>query len=139
VSSGPGNTPDENLVVAQDTVDGSGIATLINDAVTTAGYSSYVVASASPDYSWLSDSGLYDINLFNGLKIAITDRDTGPYLVAVDLSDNGPWLPYPYEGFPTSTGNITWLAFNTNRVANPYQIRYSFYDTPVRGWYFGNP
>ena len=139
ISSGPGNSPDTNLVVAQDTGGGSGIATLINDAITTAGYSSYVVASASPDYAWNYDSMTYDTSLFNGLKIAIIDRGTAPYLVAVDLSDNGPWTPYPYEGFPTITGSITWLAFNTNRVANPYQIKDPFYDTPVRGWYFGNP
>jgi hypothetical protein len=139
VSSGSGNTPDGNLMVAQDTPGGVGIASLINNAIMTAGYDPYIVASASPDYSWLSNSGLYDISLFNGLKIAIIDRDTGPYLVAVDLSDNGPWIPYPYEGFPTSTGNITWLSFNTNRVANPYQTNYTDSIEPVRGWFFGNP
>lgn len=139
ISSGPGNSPDTNLVVVQDTMGGSGIATIINDAITTAGYSSYVVAYASPDYSWKYDSGSYSTSDFNGLKIAIIDRGTAPYLVAVDLSDNGPWAPYPYQAFPTSPGDVNWLAFNTNRVANPYQVRAASYDTPVRGWYFGNP
>ena len=138
ISSGPGNSPDTNLVVVQDTGGGSGIATIINDAITTAGYSSYVVAYASPDYSWNYDSGSYSTSDFNGLKIAIIDRGTAPYLVAVDLSDNGPWAPYPYQAFPASPGDVNWLAFNTNRVANPYQVKDTSYDTPVRGWYFGS-
>jgi hypothetical protein len=139
VSSGPGNSPDGNLVVAQDTLGGVGIASLINDAITTAGLTGYIGATASPDYSWESNSGLYDINAFNGLKIAILDRDTGPFLVAIDLSDNGPWAPYPYEAFPSTPGVINWLGFNTNRVANPYQTNYIDLTEPVRGWFFGNP
>ena len=138
ITGGQGNCPDGTLMVAQDTVAGVGIATLINDAITNAGYSSYVGASASPDYAWLSDSGAYDINAFNGLSISILDRGSPPYLVAVDLSDNGPWLTFPYNGFPTSPGITNWLSFNSNRVANPYQLFDISYNMPVRGWYFGN-
>jgi hypothetical protein len=143
ISSGgsPGNSQDGNLVLMQDTLFGTGlgVATLINDALTTAGYDSNVVASASPDYSWESDSGSYSISDFNGLKIAIIDRGPGPFLVAVDLSDNGPWNPYPYLAFPSTPGVINWTAFNTNRVANPYQTRDINSPEPVRGWFFGNP
>lgn len=138
ISSGIGNTFDGLLVVAQDTVGGPGIATLINDALTTAGYSSYVVASASPDYAWNYDLGTYNTSDFNGLKIAIIDRGSGPYLAAVDLSDNGPWT-FSAPAFPDVSGAMNWLAFSTNRIANPYQMRDNFLDTPVRGWYFGNP
>jgi hypothetical protein len=139
ISGGQGNCPDGTLMVAQDTVLGVGIATLINDAISNAGYSSYVGASASPDYAWMYNSGSYDPYAFNGLSISILDRGPGPYLVAVDLSDNGPWLTFPYTGFPQSPGITNWLSFNSNRVANPYQIRDIFYEVPVRGWYFGNP
>lgn len=143
ISSGgsPGNSPDGNLVVMQDTTSGlrSGVATLINLALISAGYDSNIVASASPDYAWAYDLGAYDVNAFNGLKISIIDRGTGPYIVAVDLTDNGPWPPYSYPGTPTSPGISNWISFNTNRIANPYQTVYTSADTPVRGWYFGNP
>lgn len=138
ISSGPGNTPDGLLVVAQDTPGGLGIASLINDAIMTAGYSSYVVASASPDYAWNYDSGTYNTSAFNGLKIAIIDRGlTAPFLVAVDLSDNGPWS-FAAPAFPDIPGVMNWLAFNTNRVANPFQVNKPNYTEPVRGWFFGN-
>ena len=143
ISSGgsPGNTPDGNLVAMQDTLFGlgTGVATLINAALTSAGYDFNIVASASPDYSWESNSGAYDISSFNGLKIAIIDRGNGPFIVAVDLSDNGPWAPYPYQAFPSTPGVINWTAFNTNRVANPYQTNYTNSTEAVRGWFFGNP
>ena len=143
ISSGgsTGNSPDGNLVVMQDTTTGSmdGVATIINNAITSAGYSSNIVASASSDYAWASNLGTYDPNAFNGLKISIIDRGVGPYIVAVDLSDNGPWSPYSYPGTPTSPGISNWISFNTNRIANPYQTVYTSADTPVRGWYFGNP
>jgi hypothetical protein len=140
ITGGQGNCPDGTLMVAQDTVAGVGIATLINDAISNAGYSSYVGASASPSYAWLYNSGAYDVNAFNGLSISILDRGSSPpYLVAVDLSDNGPWLTFPYNGFPTSPGISNWLSFNSNRVANPYQLFDISYNMPVRGWYFGNP
>ena len=142
ISSGgsPGNSPDGNLVVMQDTTSGlgSGVATLINDALISAGYDSNIVASASPDYAWAYDWGTYDVNAFNGLKISIIDRGTGPYIVAVDLTDNGPWTPYAFPGVPVSPGTSNWISFNSDRVANPYQMRYTSEDTPVRGWYFGN-
>lgn len=140
IFGGIGNCPDGTLTVAQDTGLGDGIATIINSAISTAGYSSNVVASASPDYAWLYNSGLYDPEAFNGLKISIINRGSvPPYLVAVDLSDNGPWGMSPFFGFPNSTGTSNWLSFNSNRIANPYQISNITYPAPVRGWYFGNP
>jgi hypothetical protein len=141
ISSGgsPGNSPDGKLVVMQDTGGGPGVATLINDALTSAGYNYNIVASASPDYAWAYDLGTYDPNAFNGLKISIIDRgSSGPFIAAVDLSDNGPWNPYTYPGTPFPPGTTNWISFNTQRVANPYQIRDTQADTPVRGWYFGN-
>jgi hypothetical protein len=142
ISSGgsTGNSPDGNLVVMQDTTTGSmnGVATIINNAITSAGYASNIVASASSDYAWASNLGTYDPNAFNGLKISIIDRGTGPYIVAVDLTDNGPWPPYAFPGVPVSPGTSNWISFNSDRIANPYQMRYTNEDIPVRGWYFGN-
>jgi hypothetical protein len=125
----------------QDTTSGlgDGVATIINAALVSAGYDSNIVASASPDYAWAYNSGTYDVNAFNGLKISIIDRGTGPYIVAVDLTDNGPWPPYAFPGVPVSPGTSNWISFNSDRIANPYQMRYTNEDIPVRGWYFGNP
>jgi hypothetical protein len=141
INAGLGNSPDKNLVFMQDTPDGTGVATAINDALVLAGYDSNIVASASPDYAWAS--GLigalsYDANTFNGLKIAIIDRGNSPYITAVDLSDNGPWPPYEsFPGVPNTPGRSNWISFNTNRIANPYQLNVTSDPQPKRGWEFG--
>jgi len=86
-----------------------------------------------------------DPNTFNGLKISIIDNDwegSGLFLAAVDLSDNGPWAPYTFwPGVPAAgnPGKTNWISFNTNRIANPYQIANPGSTGPVRGWYFGAP
>ena len=141
VAGGLGNSPDGSLVFMQNTPGGTGVATSINNALIAFGYNSNIVASASPDYAWAAGSGLYDTNTFNGLKIAIIDRgSTPPYITAVDLSDNGPWLPYTsYPGVPNPIGsiNFNWISFNTNRIANPYQLSATSDPQPKRGWEFG--
>ena len=86
--------------------------------------------------------GLVDPNTFNGLKISIIDNDwvgSGLFIAAVDLSDNGPWAGR--RGVPTTAtiGKTNWISFNTNRIANPYQIANPGSTGPVRGWYFGAP
>jgi hypothetical protein len=140
INAGQGNSPDGNLVFMQDTPAGTGVATAINDALILAGYDSNIVAYASPDYAWASESGWYDSNTFNGLKIAIIDRGgSPPYITAVDLSDNGPWPPYmTYPGVPSTVGRTNWISFNTNRIANPYQLNITSDNQPKRGWDFGN-
>jgi hypothetical protein len=144
ISGGQGNSPDGQLVFMQDTPAGDGVATSINNALTALGYDSNIIAFASPDYAWAS--GLpgplaYDVNTFNGLKIAIIDRgSTNPYITAVDLSDNGPWPPYiNYPGVPNPIGTINsnWISFNTDRIANPYQLNVTSDPQPKRGWEFG--
>jgi hypothetical protein len=138
INFGQGNSPDGNLVFMQDTPGGTGVATAINNALIAYGYDSNIVASASPDYAWASESGWYDVNTFNGLKIAIIDRGIfPPYIAAVDLSDNGPWPSAPYFGVPNVTGSSNWISFNTNRIANPYQLNFTFEIQPKRGWEFG--
>jgi hypothetical protein len=134
-----GNSPDGNLVFMQNTPGGTGVATSINNALIAFGYDSNIVASASPDYAWASGSGLYDENTFNGLKIAIIDRGSSPpYITAVDLSDNGPWAPnINFPGVPNMIGRTNWISFNTNRIANPYQLNITSDPQPKRGWEFG--
>lgn len=139
VSSGAGNSPDGRLVLMQDTALGTGVASAINNALIAAGYNSNIVAEASPDYAWASDSGFYDTNTFNGLKISIIDRGSDEIvIVAVDLSDNGPWKPWEYPGVPDKIGRTNWISFNTNRIANPYQLKFTSDPQPKRGWDFGN-
>jgi len=144
INGGQGNSPDTQLVFMQDTPGGTGVATAINNALIASGYDSNIVASASPDYAWAS--GLpgplsYDVNTFNGLKIAIIDRGSSPpYITAVDLSDNGPWLAASgYPGVPNPIGSINtnWISFNTDRIANPYQLNATSDPQPKRGWEFG--
>ena len=144
ISAGQGNSPDGRLVFMQDTPAGTGVATAINSAIIGSGYDSNIVASASPDYAWasgLAGALSYDANTFNGLKIAIIDRgSTPPYITAVVLSDNGPWLPYTsYPGVPDPIGsiNFNWISFNTNIIANPYQLSATSDPQPKRGWEFG--
>jgi hypothetical protein len=58
----------------------------------------------------------------------------------VDLSDNGPWPPYiNYPGVPNPIGTINsnWISFNTDRIANPYQLNVTSDPQPKRGWEFG--
>jgi len=139
VSSGLGNSPDGSLVFMQDTALGTGVASAINNALIANGYDSNIVAEASPAYAWASDSGFYDTNTFNGLKISIIDRGSDEIvIVAVDLSDNGPWKPWDYPGVPNSIGRTNWISFNTNRIANPYQLKNTSDPQPKRGWDFGN-
>jgi hypothetical protein len=138
VSSGLGNSLDGNLVLMQDTGLGTGVASAINNALIASGYDNNIAAEASPSYAWAFGSGLYDTNTFNGLKISITDRGSGPFIVAVDLSDNGPWQPWEYPGVPNSIGRTNWISFNTNRIANPYQLKVTSDPQPKRGWDFGN-
>ena len=144
MSGGLGNSPDTRLVFMQDTPAGTGVATAINNALVASGYAPNIVASASPDYAWasgLAGALAYDANTFNGLKIAIIDRGSSPpYIAAVDLSDNGPWPLYAnYPGVPNPIGsvNINWISFNTNRIANPYQLFITSDPQPKRGWEFG--
>lgn len=147
ISSGgqPGNSDNGELVFAEDYGTGpnpSGIATLINDQLTTAGYDAYIQAEASPDYAWLKGAGLYNTNQFQGLKISIINRGpTGPnsaYIARVTVLDNGPWAPdFTYSAFPASPGQSSWLAFNTNYVANPWQVNNTTDPVPRMGWYFG--
>jgi hypothetical protein len=146
INAGLGNSPDGTLVFMQDTGAGSGVASLINAALVSNGnlFENNVVASASPDYAWMYNipSGV-DPNTFNGLKISIIDNDwlgSGLFIAAVDLSDNGPWAPYTFwPGVPVAgnPGKTNWISFNTNRIANPYQIANLGSTGPVRGWYFG--
>lgn len=139
IMSGQGNSPDGNLVFMQDTAAGTGVANAINNALIAAGYDSNIVAYASSAYSWLAESSEYDTNTFQGLKIAIIDRGAGEaVIVAVDLSDNGPWKPLDYPGVPNKTGRTNWISFNTNRIANPYQLTNTSDPQPKRGWDFGN-
>jgi len=144
ISGGVGNSPDGTLVFMQDTGAGLGVASLINAALVSNGngFENNIVASASPDYAWMYNIGLVDPNTFNGLKISIIDNDwggSGLFLAAVDLSDNGPWAGR--RGVPTTAtiGKTNWISFNTNRIANPYQIANPGSTGPVRGWYFGSP
>jgi len=139
VAGGTGNSPDGDLVFMQNTPGGTGVATSINNALIAYGYDSNIVASASPDYAWAAGSGLYDANTFNGLKIAIIDRGSSPpYITAVDLSDNGPWAPnINFPGVPNIMGRTNWISFNTNRIANPYQLNITSDPQPKRGWDFG--
>ena len=141
---GVGNSPDGTLIFMQDTGAGSGVASLINAALVSNGnlLENNIVASASPDYAWMYNIGLVDPNTFNGLKISIIDNDyqgSGLFIAAVDLSDNGPWAGR--RGVPTTAtiGKTNWISFNTNRIANPYQIANPGSTGPVRGWYFGAP
>ena len=144
ISGGVGNSPDGTLVFMQDTGAGLGVASLINAALVSNGngFENNIVASASPDYAWMYNIGLVDPNTFNGLKISIIDNDwggSGLFIAAVDLSDNGPWAGR--RGVPTTAtiGKTNWISFNTNRIANPYQIANPGSTGPVRGWYFGSP
>jgi len=144
ISGGVGNSPDGTLVFMQDTGAGLGVASLINAALVSNGngFENNIVASASPDYAWMYNIGLVDPNTFNGLKISIIDNDwggSGLFIAAVDLSDNGPWAGR--RGVPTTAtiGKTNWISFNTNRIANPYQIANPGSTGPVRGWYFGAP
>ena len=143
-AGGVGNSPDGTLIFMQDTGAGSGVASLINAALVSNGnlLENNIVASASPDYAWMYNIGLVDPNTFNGLKISIIDNDwlgSGLFIAAVDLSDNGPWAGR--RGVPTTAtiGKTNWISFNTNRIANPYQIANPGSTGPVRGWYFGAP
>ena len=139
VMSGQGNSPDGKLVFMQDTAAGTGVASAINNALITAGYGSNIFAEASQSYSWASGkSGEYDTNTFQGLKISIIDRGSTPFIAAVDLSDNGPWRFSNYQGVPNETGRTNWISFNTNRIANPYQLKFTSDPQPKRGWDFGN-
>ena len=144
INAGLGNSPDGTLVFMQDTGAGLGVASLINAALVSNGngFENNIVASASPDYAWMYNIGLVDPNTFNGLKISIIDNDwggSGLFIAAVDLSDNGPWAGR--RGVPTTAtiGKTNWISFNTNRIANPYQIANPGSTGPVRGWYFGSP
>ena len=147
INAGLGNSPDGTLVFMQDTGAGLGVASLINAALVSNGngFENNIVASASPDYAWMYHRGLVDPNTFNGLKISIIDNDwggSGLFIAAVDLSDNGPWAPYTFlPGVPVAgnPGKTNWISFNTNRIANPYQIANPGSTGPVRGWYFGSP
>jgi hypothetical protein len=149
IAGGIGNSPDGTLVFMQNTGTGTGtgVASLINAALVSDGngLENNVVASASPDYAWMYNipSGV-DPNTFNGLKISIINNQwpnpgSGIFLVAVDLSDNGPWAGR--RGVPTTAtiGKTNWISFNTNRIANPYQIANPGSTGPVRGWYFSSP
>jgi hypothetical protein len=141
INAGEGNSPDKNLVFMQDTSAGTGVATAINNALIASGYDSNIVASASPDYAWASalpGALSYDVNTFNGLKIAIIDRGPLPCITAVELSDNGPWPPYVlFPGVPNPPGRSNWISFNTNIIANPYQLNATSDPQPKRGWEFG--
>jgi len=138
VPSGLGNSPDGKLVFMQDTAAGTGVANAINNALISAGYDSNIVAYASSAYSWSAESLEYDTNTFQGLKIAIIDRGSvTPFIAAIDLSDNGPWR-FDYPGVPNSIGRTNWISFNTNRIANPYQLKVTSDPQPKRGWDFGN-
>ena len=147
IAGGVGNSPDGTLVFMQNTGAGSGVASLINAALVSDPnlLENNIVASASPDYAWMYNIGLVDPNTFNGLKISIIDNDyqgSGLFIAAVDLSDNGPWAPYTFwPGVPVAgnPGKTNWISFNTNRIANPYQIANPGSTGPVRGWYFGAP
>lgn len=149
-----GNSPNGELVMAQDTAYGTmtGIATLINNELTTSGYSGYISASASPSYAWArgKNGSEYNPNEFQGLNISILDRGpTGPsgpaYITRIRITDNGPWpLPgnpgntYPAAGL-TGGGVVNWLGFYNDYIANPWQVTNPADPQPRRGWYFGTP
>ena len=150
-----GNTPNPELITAQDSVYGTqtGIASLINAELTNQGYSAYIQAEASPAYAWgrgQNSSGVfYSANEFQGLKISIIDRGpTGPanqLITRITITDNGPWPipPNPANTYSATglTGGITanWLGFYNDYIANPWQITNQADSQPRREWYFGLP
>ncbi len=151
----PGNTPDGNLITAQDSAYGTfyGIASLINMELTNQGYSGYIQADASPEYAWgrgQNNMGTwYNPNEFQGLKISILDRGpTGPsnqLITRITITDNGPWAVNsdPASSFYATglTGGLTanWLGFYNDYIANPWQITNPADSQPRREWYFGLP
>jgi len=143
----PGHSTNGELVYVEDYGSPGplydGIATLINNELIAQGYDGNIIAEASPAYAWMGNSGLYDSNTFQGLKISIIDNGpTGPnmgFITRITMSDTGPFtvLGSTDSAFPTTPGQSSWLSFYTNYVANPWQIYNTAEPRPARGWYFG--
>ena len=149
INGGMGNSPDNLVVLAQDTANGDGIATLMQAAfddyfVNTLGNVSntFVQASASPDYAYRADSMTYDINVFNGLKITIISNQAkasiGFSLVKMEFTDNfinlGPGYKNTSAFGPSPLPQGNWTCFYYNYIANPYQVIDTGFNRPKRGF-----
>jgi hypothetical protein len=127
-----GNSPDGNLVFAQDT-GASGYVSLINAAITAAGFSSNIEAFASPNFCYKpliysSSEGQY----FQGMKMVIKNNinalNPSLKIIRVKITSNvsswmSPFNLYPVTGRPTNPGiaDGNWLGFASEYVSNPYQ------------------
>lgn len=141
-----GNSPDGNLFFAQDT-GASGYVSLINAAITAAGFSSNVEAFASPDYCYKplvysSNEGQY----FQGMKMVIKNNvnalNSSYKIIRVKIESNisswaSPYNLYPVAGRPTNPGTAdgNWLGFASEFVSNPYQESNNA-SQPFRGFIF---
>lgn len=138
-----GNSPDNNLILAQDTAGGSGYVSLINSALATAGYYTNIEAISSPDYCF--KPSMYSMTVgqnFHGMKLVIKDRvkPSLPSLKIIKLEIIGnntswklPYSQYPVAGTSNMSGN--WLCFYDEIISNPYQD-FNTDKQPFRGFQF---
>jgi hypothetical protein len=156
INGGFGNSPDGRLVLAQDTGNGPGIASLIqteldNYFVGNLGnpMNVFMSAEASPEYAFEYALGQYDVNVFNGLKLTIRKNDPinpggGPYLVKAVLRDNFATSQFMLPAYiKTSAFGFSgpllgnWTCLGLDYLSNPAQEYQQNLPFPYRGFSYG--
>ena len=145
-----GNSPDGNLLLAQDTAyyTQKGLAFKLNSAFSSANLTPYMSAVASQYLATYELMPGVDRDEFNGLQISIDDeyvsgsKGPQPILSSGSIPDGyfitkvefvntaGGWLSPFGTGYPS----YNWLGFRYQNLYNPAN---STYDSgPRRGWFF---
>ena len=154
INGGNGNSPDARLILAQDTISDTGIATKIQAGlddyfinVLSKPLNTYIQASASPEYAYQYSFANYDVDVFNGLKLTILANnplDAAPYIAKVGLRDSlaaNTMMPYSKTAAFGTVSAYTgiWTCFYYDYLANPYQASLTSYTRPVRGFSYYTP
>jgi hypothetical protein len=156
-SGGQGNSPDKTLISTNDTIYGPGIASIINNALSSASNSAngykwdnYIIAQSKQWYAWkqgyvVGRGGTVDATQFEGLKISIKEAlwtsGMGGIITKIVISDNSmTWGPFGSPQYPSvltfgiPSSSNPWLAFNSDTIINP--ALYNDNAGQQRGWYF---
>jgi len=145
-----GNSPSGKIFVAGDNVHGQGIASRIEDWISSNNLSPYIGVTADQKYCTFERA--YEIlgdeypdpAEFNGLSIFIKeDYISNSYPYPIGITGNTFLLKMVFSGnvqnthiSPNTNYSIaSWLGFSQDYISNPYQEQ-NDPDQPKRGWQF---
>lgn len=144
-STGKGNSPNGNVLLAQDTLDytKTGLVSILNTAFASNDLSPYIGATASQNLSYFETYDKMKPADYNGIRISILDDyvtsskgtlpfgiTTDTYLLKVVMSTNYTEWDSPYDQFQ----GMIYLGINQTTITNPHQSTNP--TTPKREWGF---